>query len=526
MPSLAKGLGEDVRKVEGTGDLAKDQVTTLQLLSNEEVANLNVLRASMEHRLLGQMNSARIVTIQGSSRHRMPKLSEKEWKPASFLGSKSGRIELSFTGREGSAGGAGRAPADSTGAQREEVAIGGTTIRLAVRIGRVTESEKIGLGDTTKGEAEVTSAAQIAEDTASSCPMNGVEAARPNEARQNTNRIGEVWTSAHHGVHEGPNELRVGDRRRARRGRRSQLVIELDGGGNGVGMSHVKTLQNWVDVEGLGEGDGASSPITDHLHAKVVAKLPKILAEEALLEGLLDVTQRRGIFSNEDHVINVNKNEHVRGSSTNIEARIRGCGREAQSLQMGGELAVPLKRSLLEAIDRATQVPDSARRKNVRKARRPLHEYAFTQVPLEEGVGYVHSMSLPITSSRKVEKTANGGQLGGGGECVEEINTMLLSEALSTVARFEHWKFARQLLHTKHPFPFYHIDIRRRYGINERFVASECSTLGKDSLKPLFRVRARHCLRVGVWNRNKRVLARESKGRESFHCVEVFQGVL
>ena len=78
MPSLAKGLGEDVRKVEGTGYLAKDQVTTLQLLSNEEVANLNVLRASMEHRFLGQMNSACIVTIQGSSRHRMPKLSEKE----------------------------------------------------------------------------------------------------------------------------------------------------------------------------------------------------------------------------------------------------------------------------------------------------------------------------------------------------------------------------------------------------------------------------------------------------------------
>ena len=62
MCTTPKGLGADVGEVVVRGNLPGLHVAAQNLLTNEIVAQLNVLHASMKHRITNKMHGARIVT--------------------------------------------------------------------------------------------------------------------------------------------------------------------------------------------------------------------------------------------------------------------------------------------------------------------------------------------------------------------------------------------------------------------------------------------------------------------------------
>ena len=62
MSQLGKRFGEDVGEVVRTRNLAKDKKTLGNLLTDEEVAELDVLGATMEGCRLGEMDGAAVVT--------------------------------------------------------------------------------------------------------------------------------------------------------------------------------------------------------------------------------------------------------------------------------------------------------------------------------------------------------------------------------------------------------------------------------------------------------------------------------
>ncbi|CAI7875243.1 unnamed protein product, partial [Closterium sp. NIES-54] len=74
---------------------------------------------------------------------------------------------------------------------------------------RVTVPLKANRGTAAKSEHIVLCAFEIAEDPLGGRPVVAREATRCNVARQDTDWIGQIWSSAHHRVHEGTDELRV-----------------------------------------------------------------------------------------------------------------------------------------------------------------------------------------------------------------------------------------------------------------------------------------------------------------------------
>jgi len=178
--------------------------------------------------------------------------------------------------------------------------------------------------------------------------------------------------------------------------------------------------------------------------------------------------------------------------------------------EMSSQLAVPLEGCLLEAINRAAQVPNSARGKLPRKARGALHEDALTKIALEERVGDVHGVDFVITTRGKIEESTDCGELGSGREGVEIVNTMALGEALGTVASLKQRELTRELFNTKDPLPLDNVDTRRGRGIDVRAVASESITLSNNGLEPLRRMGAMNSLLIGKWRGDGGILRREN----------------
>ncbi|GJP66865.1 hypothetical protein CLOP_g23749 [Closterium sp. NIES-67] len=68
-----------------------------------------------------------------------------------------------------------------------------------------------------------------------------------------------------------------------------KLVADLEGCGDGFGRGHLEAFKDLLEVECLREGDGPGRTIARNLHPEVVADLPQVLAEEALLQLILDL---------------------------------------------------------------------------------------------------------------------------------------------------------------------------------------------------------------------------------------------
>ena len=233
-------------------------------------------------------------------------------------------------------------------------------------------------------------------------PMHRAMTPRADEAGEDTDGIGKVGAGAHHGIHERADQLRIGMRRRGTRRGRRQLMVQLDGGRDRGGGRHAKALQHRVHVERLAEGDGAGGTVTAHLHAKVVAQLPKVLTQEPGLQVSLDSGEGSGILGHNNHVINVHDDEHAGGLRANEQAGVGRGGSKPKLSEMGGELPIPLERSLLEAINRATQLPNGASREMTEEALRTLHKDVLSEIPLQECVGDVHRVHLEVAASGKV----------------------------------------------------------------------------------------------------------------------------
>ncbi|CAI7870179.1 unnamed protein product, partial [Closterium sp. NIES-54] len=101
------------------------------------------------------------------------------------------------------------APTDNPTAKGKAISLGRASITLVISIGRVTVPLKANRGRAAKSEHIVLCAFEIAEDPLGGRPVVAREATRCNVARQDTDWIGQIWSSAHHRVHEGTDELGV-----------------------------------------------------------------------------------------------------------------------------------------------------------------------------------------------------------------------------------------------------------------------------------------------------------------------------
>ncbi|CAI7863649.1 unnamed protein product, partial [Closterium sp. NIES-54] len=113
-------------------------------------------------------------------------------------------------GRQGDGRRPSGAPTDNPTAKGKAISLGRAPITLVISIGGVTVPLKANRGRAAKSEHIVLCAFEIAEDPLGGRPVVAREATRCNVARQDTDWIGQIWSSAHHRVHEGTDELGVG----------------------------------------------------------------------------------------------------------------------------------------------------------------------------------------------------------------------------------------------------------------------------------------------------------------------------
>ena len=128
MGSFGEPLGEDISKIGRTSNLAENEEAPSDLLVNEEVAQLDVLGATMEARGLGKVDGTPVVTPKGGRGDKVTQLRQQVGQPASLLRCKGGGIELSLTRGQRNGGGAGAAPADKARAKGEGVTLRGAAI--------------------------------------------------------------------------------------------------------------------------------------------------------------------------------------------------------------------------------------------------------------------------------------------------------------------------------------------------------------------------------------------------------------
>ncbi|GJP54784.1 hypothetical protein CLOM_g13827, partial [Closterium sp. NIES-68] len=147
----------------------------------------------MENGFLCEVDSTGIVAPDGGTGLGSIQLSEEEAEPPRLLGRHGDGVELCFAGGESDRGGAGGAPGN-------EAAPEGETIPLA------------------------------------------------DKARQDTDRVGEVGASAHHGVHQGPDQLSVRTGGGTVGGCRRELVADLEGCGDGFGRGHLEAFKDLLEA--------------------------------------------------------------------------------------------------------------------------------------------------------------------------------------------------------------------------------------------------------------------------------------
>ncbi|CAI7821117.1 unnamed protein product [Closterium sp. NIES-54] len=293
-------------------------------LTDEEVAELDLLGAGVIDGILSEVDGASVVTPESGARLWDTKLCKKKAEPSRLLGGHGANVELGLAGGERNGGGAGGASADKAAAKGETVALGG---------------------------------AAVAEDPLSSFPVFLSVTTGANEPDEHTDGVGEVRAVAHHCVHQRPNEFSIGVRGGGGRSGWSELVAEGEGGGHGLGLRHLELLQDLADVVGLGERDDASRAVARDSHAQVVRGEGEEEGEgEGRVQLLLRLLWREVSGGDEEGAVAA---EFAGGDGAvtavgsvggdNVVAAVEWAGGDEQSRQQDGQAATGQSRRLKTA---------------------------------------------------------------------------------------------------------------------------------------------------------------------------------
>jgi hypothetical protein len=247
-----------------------------------------------------------------------------------------------------------------------------------------------------------------------------------------------------------------------------------------VGLSHIESVKDRLHVGCLGKGDGASRPITSDFHSQVVSEFAKVLHGELLLELFFKSLDLGQVVSNKNQVVHVGKNNGRGGGATDEEAGVRGGRREAKGEKSASKLGVPLPGRLFQSVDWTLEQPDRVGSGWTGEAFGEFHEDLLMELTLEEGIVDVHGVDLHVATSSKVEKDAEGRELGSRGKSLEEVDAVLLSEPLCTVAGFKDWWLPGELLDPKDPLSFHYIRAGGARNLGVGASASEPCKLQRD----------------------------------------------
>ncbi|GJP51999.1 hypothetical protein CLOM_g11123 [Closterium sp. NIES-68] len=132
---------------------------------------------------------------------------------------------------------------DSTGIVAPDAA----TIGLRICPRGVAVASELRRGGAAQGEDIVLGAFDVAENALGRLPVLGSVFASADKARQDTDRVGEVGASAHHGVHQGPDQLSVRTGGGTVGGCRRELVADLEGCGDGFGRGHLEAFKDLLE---------------------------------------------------------------------------------------------------------------------------------------------------------------------------------------------------------------------------------------------------------------------------------------
>ncbi|GJP71079.1 hypothetical protein CLOP_g1940 [Closterium sp. NIES-67] len=263
---------------------------------------------------------------------------------------------------------------------------------------------------------------EVAKHSFGRSPVFVRVAPSPDEAGEDADGVGKVGAGAHHGVHEGANECGVGVGGGDGLCWWCELMAEFKGGGDWAGAGHVEAGEDVLKVELLRKGDGAGGTVPCDGHAQVVFQLPKILAGQMCLKVALDLCHLRYIIRDQDHIVNVDKDVEAGWGGTDEQVDICLGGGEPEGVESGSEFVVPFPRCLFEAVDWATEVPDSVGGEWLVKPLGSFQVDLFIEYVLEKGIGDIHAMDDHVEASRHVEDGADGGKFGRGGKSVPIVD--------------------------------------------------------------------------------------------------------
>jgi hypothetical protein len=135
---------------------------------------------------------------------------------------------------------------------------------------------------------------------------------------------------------------------------------------------------------------------------------------------------------------------------------------EADGGQVGGEVAVPGPRCLLEAVERAVQAADQIRVSGIDEAGGLAAVDSLRQSAMKEGVLNVELMERPVPGEGEGEHDANDGELDGGAKSLIVVYTRALAKAPKDLAGLVAVEGAvRRQLVAKDPLTGDHIGVRR-----------------------------------------------------------------
>ncbi|GJP66688.1 hypothetical protein CLOP_g23596 [Closterium sp. NIES-67] len=137
------------------------------------------------------------------------------------------------------------------------------TIGLRICPRGVAVASELRRGGAAQGEDIVLGAFDVAENALGRLPVLGSVFASADKARQDTDRVGEVGASAHHGVHQGPDQLSVRTGGGTVGGCRRELVADLEGCGDGFGRGHLEAFKDLLEEEAGGSLGRAKTKSTE-----------------------------------------------------------------------------------------------------------------------------------------------------------------------------------------------------------------------------------------------------------------------
>ena len=160
------------------------------------------------------------------------------------------------------------------------------------------------------------------------------------------------------------------------------------------------------------------------LEIKEVTKRIQIKYQEFVTKMLLHKVNELIIITSNDHIIDIEKKRATTRGSVDKESRLVVIGLKNSINDSSGEALKPGLRSLLEAVERATQPANHSIRDRV--SRRWLHVYLLTQLAIEKGFLDIKLGDGPLSDRSNREKSPDCGHMSNGSKGLIIITTLLL----------------------------------------------------------------------------------------------------